>query len=136
MLGVNQIDGRFRIANMPNDPALLTAAWFDAWRTKDAGAIERMMAAEYVYVAPNGAVMEREAILGIASDPSYGITDGAHTEVEVIPLGANVAVVRHRWRGHGTLRGQVFVDDHRCVMIWHRAEGLWRVRYEQASPVG
>jgi hypothetical protein len=36
----------------------------------------------------------------------------------------------------GTLRGQVFVDDHRCVMIWHRAEGLWRVRYEQASPVG
>ena len=45
---------------MPDDPALLTAAWFDAWRTKDAGAIERMMAAAYVYVAPNGAVMERE----------------------------------------------------------------------------
>ena len=120
---------------MPDDPALLTAAWFDAWRTKDAGAIERMMAAEYVYVAPNGAVMERDAILAIASDPSYSITDGAHTEVEVIRLVTNVAVVRHRWRGHGTLHGQVFVDDHRCVMIWHRAEGLWRVRYEQASPV-
>ena len=77
---------------MPDDPAVLTAAWFDAWRAKDAGAIGRMMAAEYVYVAPNGAVMDREAILAIASDPSYGITDGAHTEVEVIPLGANVAV--------------------------------------------
>ena len=121
---------------MPHDPALLTGAWFDAWRTKDADAIARMMDAAYVYVAPNGAVMDREAILAIASDPTYGITDGAHTEVEVILLGATVAVVRHRWRGHGTLRGQVFVDDHRCVMIWHRADGRWRVRYEQASPIG
>ena len=52
---------------MPDDPALLTAAWFDAWRAKDADAIAHMMDAPYVYVAPNGAV-----------------------------------------------------DDHRCVMIWHR----------------
>jgi hypothetical protein len=44
--------------------------------------------------------MGREAILAIASDLTYGIADGAHTEVELIPLGANVAVVRHRWRGH------------------------------------
>jgi len=121
---------------MPDDPALLTAAWFDAWRTKDVAAIAGMMAAGYVYVAPNGAVMDREAILAIAADPSYGITDGAHTEVEVIPLGADVAAVRHRWRGHGTLRGEVFTNDHRCVMIWHRREEQWRVRYEQASPVG
>jgi uncharacterized protein (TIGR02246 family) len=120
---------------MPNDPAALTSAWFEAWRTKDASAVERMMAADYVYVAPNGAVMDREAILGIIKDPSYGIASGAHTEVTVVPLRADVALVRHRWRGRGTLRGQVFVDDHRCVMVWCRTEDQWRVHYEQASPV-
>jgi ketosteroid isomerase-like protein len=120
---------------MPNDPAELTAAWFDAWRTKDAGAIERMTAADYVYVAPNGAVMDREAILGIIKDPSYGITSGAHTEVTVVQLGLDVALVRHHWNGQGTIHGKVFVDDHQCVMIWFRSEGRWRVHYEQASPV-
>ena len=121
---------------MPDDPAELTAAWFDAWRTKDARAIERMIAADYVYVAPNGAVMDRETILGIIKDPSYGIASGAHTEVAVVQLGSDVALVRHHWRGHGTIRGRDFVDDHRCVMIWCRSEGRWRVHYEQASPVG
>ena len=120
---------------MPNDPAELTAAWFDAWRRKDASAVERMMAADYVYVAPNGAVMDREAILGIIKDPSYGIESGGHTEVVVVPLGPDVALVRHHWRGQGTLRGHTFVDDQQCVMIWFRSEGRWRVRYEQASPV-
>jgi hypothetical protein len=41
---------------MPNDPAELTSVWFDAWRTKDATAVERVIAADDVYVAPNGAV--------------------------------------------------------------------------------
>ena len=43
---------------MEHEVAGLARSWFDAWRTKDAGAIERMMAAEYVYVAPNGAVRD------------------------------------------------------------------------------
>jgi hypothetical protein len=118
-----------------NDSATLTRTWFDAWRTKDAGAIERMIAADYAYVAPNGAVMDRDSILAIIRDPSYGITEGAHTDVEMTSLGADVTLVRHHWRGRGTFRGQVFVDDHQCVMIWHCDAAVWRVRYEQASPV-
>jgi ketosteroid isomerase-like protein len=119
----------------PEGPASLTAAWFEAWRDKDANFVARRMAANYVYVAPNGMVMDRAAILAIARDPTYGITEGTHSEVVTTPLGADVALVRHRWRGRGTFRGQEFVDDHQCVMIWHREEDGWRVRYEQASPV-
>jgi uncharacterized protein (TIGR02246 family) len=125
----------FPYRSMSNDPATLTLTWFDAWRTKDAGAIERMIAPDYVYVAPNGAMMDRDSILAIIRDPTYGITEGAITEVEVRPLGPDVALVRHHWRGRGTMRGQVFVDDHRCVMVWYRAAAEWRVHYEQASPV-
>lgn len=120
---------------MSPDPAELTAAWFTGWKDKDAAAIERMMGDDYVYVAPNGALMTRDEILAIIRDPSYGITDGEHSDVIVAQLGADVALVRHRWRGRGTLRGAQFVDDHRCVMVWRRAAGKWRVQFEQASPV-
>ena len=119
---------------MSNDPVELTSVWFDAWRTRDATAVERMIAADYACVAPNGAVMDREAILAIIKDPSYEIVAGVHTDVAFVQLGPDVTLVRHHWRGHGTLRGQVFVDDHQCVMVWFRTEGQ-RVQYEQASPV-
>ena len=76
---------------MPEDPAALTTTWFDAWRTKDASAIARMMAPDYVYVAPNGSLMDRAAILAIATDPTYGITEGTHDDVTVIALGPDVA---------------------------------------------
>lgn len=120
---------------MPDGPSELSVAWFDAWRTKDATTVERLIAAEYVYVAPSGAVLNRDRILGIIRDPSYGIASGAHTDVSVVHLGTDVALLRHRWRGQGTFRGQPFIDDHQCVMVWFRGDGQWRVRYEQASPV-
>ena len=120
---------------MPMDPAELTSAWFEAWRTRDAGAIERMSANDYVYVGPNGNEMSRDTILEVIRDPTYRIIEGGHTDVEVRPLSQDVTLVRHHWKGRGTFRGQVFDDNHRCVMVWHRVSGEWRVRYEQASPV-
>lgn len=50
---------------MSSDSAQLAAAWFDEWKAKDADAIERTMGADYIYVAPNGAVMSRDAIPAI-----------------------------------------------------------------------
>jgi hypothetical protein len=79
--------------------------------------------------------MDRDTILGIIKDPSYGIQTGVHTEIALLQLGPDVTLVRHHWRGQGTLRGKFFVDDHQCVMVWHRTDGQWRVRYEQASAV-
>ena len=59
-----------------------------------------------------------------------------HTETVVSMLGEDAAMVRRRWRGSGTYRGQEFVEDHRCVTICDRSSGQWRVRYEQCSAVG
>ena len=103
--------------------------------TKDASAIAQMMAEDYVYVGPSGAVLDRAAILQIAGDPTYGITRGTQ-QIIVVMLGEGAALVRHRWQGTGTFRGQVFVDDHRCVTICDRSSGRWRIRYEQCSAIG
>ena len=46
---------------MPDELKTLIAAWHAAWFARDAAAIARMMAEDYVYVAPNGAILDRPA---------------------------------------------------------------------------
>jgi hypothetical protein len=41
----------------------LSKAWNTAWLENDAATVDRLMAPEYVYVAPNGQILDRAAIL-------------------------------------------------------------------------
>jgi hypothetical protein len=120
---------------MRADVATLMTAWQDAWFAKNGRAISEMMTDDYIYVAPNGAIMDRATILGVVGDPTYALTNGAHTETVVSMLGESAAMVRRRWTGSGTYRSQEFVEDHRCVTICDRSNGEWRIRYEQCSAV-
>ena len=63
---------------MPTDVETLMTAWQDAWFTKNGRAIAEMMTDDYIYVAPNGTVMDRATILGVVNDPTYALT-GART---------------------------------------------------------
>src|ERR1700736_1615465 len=107
-------------------PAVLTELhsvndrWLRAWFEKDVDTVERLMADDYVYVAPNGHVMDRQAILGIIHSPSYHLLNGTATEVVVRALGDGAAVIRKRWQGEGTFEGATFKDDHSLVMVWVR----------------
>jgi hypothetical protein len=121
--------------NMRTEVETLMAAWQDAWFTKNQSVISQLISDDYVYVAPNGAVMDRAAILDVVGDATYGLTGGAQNETVITMLGESAAVVRRRWQGTGTYRGQVFVEDHRCVTICDRSSGRWRIRYEQCSAV-
>ena len=38
----------------------LSERWFQAWLEKDAETVERLMAEDYLYIAPNGLVLDRE----------------------------------------------------------------------------
>ena len=121
--------------NARTEVEALMAEWQSAWFTKDQSVISRLMSDDYVYVAPNGAVMDRTAILDVVGDATYGLTSGTHTETVIMKIGESAAVVRRHWKGRGTYRGQVFVEDHRCVTICDHSNGRWRIRYEQCSAV-
>ena len=121
--------------NMRTEVEALMAAWQNAWFTKDRSVISRLMSDDYVYIAPNGAIMDRAAILDVVGDTTYGLTGGAHTETVITMLGDCAAVVRRHWQGTGRYRGQVFVEDHRYVTICDRSSGQWHIRYEQCSAV-
>jgi len=111
----------------------LSELWFQAWLEKDAVTVEKLMADDYRYVAPNGLTLDRQAILAIIGSPSYVLDHGTRTEVDVRAVGREAAVVRHRYQGAGSFEGKSFTDDQRCVMIWEKQAGEWRLVMEQCS---
>jgi hypothetical protein len=118
---------------MPSELHDLGQRWFQAWLDKDDAIVERPMAEDYIYVAPNGAVFDRQKILAIIRSPSYRLEQGTRTEVVVRALGKEAAVERHRYQGAGSFEGTRFTDDQRCVMIWEKQAGEWRLVMEQCS---
>ncbi len=111
----------------------LSERWFQAWLEKDAETVERLIADDYLYVAPAGVLLDRGAILAIIRSPSYRLDRGTRTEVVVRALGTAAAVARHRYEGTGSFEGTSFTDDHRCVMVWEKQAGEWRLVMEQCS---
>ncbi|HKQ18833.1 MAG TPA: nuclear transport factor 2 family protein [Candidatus Eisenbacteria bacterium] len=120
-----------------NDPLSelrsLSDRWFQAWLKKEAATVERLAAEDYLYVGPSGAILDRLAILNVVRSPSYRLDHGTRSEVVVRALGREAALVRHRYRGAGSFEGTSFTDDQRCVMIWEKLAGEWRLVMEQCS---
>jgi uncharacterized protein (TIGR02246 family) len=111
----------------------LSERWFQAWLEKDAATVEELADEDYVYVGPTGLVLDREAILAVIRSPSYRLDQGARTEIVVRAVGEDAAIVRHRYQGNGSFEGTAFTDDHRCMMIWEKQVGEWRLVMEQCS---
>jgi uncharacterized protein (TIGR02246 family) len=111
----------------------LSERWFEAWLEKDAATVQRLMADDYLYISPTGLVLDRQAILAIIRSVSYRLDHGTRTEVVVRELGHEAAVVRHRYQGAGSFEGTSFTDDQRCVMVWEKHAGHWRLVMEQCS---
>jgi uncharacterized protein (TIGR02246 family) len=111
----------------------LNERWNRAWLEKDAATVERLMADDYVYVAPTGQAQSRETILGIIRSPGYRLHHWTRTNVVVRMLGDTAAVIRHRGQGEGEFDGKPFKEDHSLVMVCARVAGEWQVIMEQCT---
>ena len=111
----------------------LNQRWNQAWLEKDVATVERLMADDYVYVAPTGQVLDREAILRIIRSPSYRLHHWTRTNVVVRMLGDSAAVIRHRGQGEGEFEGKQFNEDHSLVAVCARVRGQWQIVLEQCT---
>src|SRR5438128_1252223 len=111
----------------------LSERWYRAWLAKDAATVDRLMAEDYLYIAPSGLVLDRQAILAIVRSPSYQLDHCTRTEIVVRAVGHEAAVVRHRCQAAGSFEGTSFMDDHRCAIVWEKHAGEWRIVMEQCS---
>lgn len=118
---------------MQDELERLNETWNRAWLDKDADAVDELMTEGYVYVAPHGQVLDRQALLDIIRSPSFQIHGGSRTEVSIRSLTPDTAVVLHRWQGEGTYAGASFTDDHRCTMVCVKQGAEWRVALEHCS---
>jgi uncharacterized protein (TIGR02246 family) len=121
---------------MTKEVQSLSERWFRAWLEKDAAVVAELAAEDYAYVAPTGAVLDRQGVLRVVRSPTYRLERGERTEVVVRALGRDAAVVRHHYRGAGSFEGKAFSDDQRCVMVWEKRDGAWRLVMEQCSFAG
>lgn len=123
-----------RCESLTEHLTLFNSEWNQAWLEKDVAAVEMMMADDYVYITPNGEVLDRGAVLRIIKSASYQLISGERKELIVRSLGQDVAAVICRWQGQGSYEGSSFVDDHRCTTICARRGTEWQVVHEHCSP--
>src|SRR5438132_13722670 len=91
----------------------LNDTWTRAWLEKDAATVERLTAEDYLYVGPNGPVLDRPAILGIIRSPSYRVDRSTRTDVVVRQLGNDAPIIRYRAHSAGTIDAVGFGEYHR-----------------------
>jgi hypothetical protein len=107
--------------------------WHRAWLEKDAANVERLMADDYVYVAPTGQAHDRETILRVIRSPGYRLHRWTRTNVVTRMLGDSAAVIRDRTQAEGEFEGKQFKDDHACVRVCTLVRGEWQIVMEQCT---
>lgn len=113
----------------------LNEQWNTAWLKKDVAFVERRMAPEYVYVAPTGQVLDRNAILNVIKSPTYKLQRSTRTIERTIELSSNVVAMILRSRAAGMFQGRGFTDDNRCVSVFVKRGRDWLIAFEQCSPI-
>lgn len=121
-------------ATKADDIRTITAQLDSAWWAHDTAAVARMMSPSYTYFSSHGDVVPRAEFLAFLKEPTYTLEYADRSEVEP-RFDGNTALVSTRWRGRGSWKGETFVDDQRCSMVWHRAFDGWRLMSEHCTQI-
>jgi uncharacterized protein (TIGR02246 family) len=119
----------------PQDDVIRFVEAYDrAWNSKDAAAVARFLAPDYVYLSSKGRVESRQHMLEMLASPKYRLASAERTEMKVYRL-ADTAVVSSRWQGHGSYDGKEFRDDQRCSVVVVRQGQGWHVLSEHCTQI-
>jgi ketosteroid isomerase-like protein len=105
-----------------------------AWNSKDASAVARLLAPDYVYFSSTGQVQSRQHMLDMMASPKYILASAERSEMKMYRM-SGTAVVSSRWRGHGSYDGKEFRDDQRCSIVLVRDGQRWLVLSEHCTQI-
>jgi len=109
-------------------------AYDHAWNNKDAAAVGRLLAADYVYFSSKGQVESRQHMLEMLLSPKYILSSAERGEMKVYRM-SGTAVVSSRWKGRGSYDGREFIDDQRCSVVLVRQKQGWQVLSEHCTQI-
>jgi ketosteroid isomerase-like protein len=99
-------------------------AWNDAIVRKDTAAVARILAPDFVYVTPDGQVVERALLLRAIADP-LGRMEPFTTRDVVVRRHGDAVVVTGWFRQAGTADGQPYASFVRYTDVYVRKDGRW-----------
>jgi len=131
ILGASQA----QTARSPEEDVIHFIEEYDrAWNNKDASAVGRLLAPDYVYFSSTGQVQSRQHVLDMLVSPKYILASAERDEVKVYRM-SGTAVISSRWKGHGSYDGKEFRDDQRCSVVLVRNGRGWLVLSEHCTQI-
>lgn len=121
-------------AAVEDDVMALTQAACDAFRLRDVGALERLLAPEFTLVGPSADVQTREQALAEvrAGEPRYAVFRNHSMSARVW---GDAAVVVGITSLEGTAGGKPFKADVRFTDTLIRRDGRWQMVASQATRI-
>jgi hypothetical protein len=112
----------------------IVEAYDRAWKDKDSAAVDRILAANYVYFTSEGGVSSRQKTIDFLRSPTYVLNSAERSEMEVYRA-SSTAVVSSRWKGNGVYEGKEFHDDQRCSLVLTRIGQSWKLLSEHCTQI-
>jgi ketosteroid isomerase-like protein len=106
-----------------------------AWNAKDAAAVGRILADDYVYFSSTGELTTRRATLDFLASPDYKLTFVERTEMKLLSKTDSVAIISSRWKGRGTFGKEEINDDQRCGLVFGRVGKIWKLMSEHCAQI-
>jgi ketosteroid isomerase-like protein len=122
-------------ARDPKDQVLRAERdWALAHLRCDVGALERMMAVEYVQISGCGSILSKEEVLS-SFLPGDRHWSEAYSDEHDVRVYGDVAVVVGRWHGRGNNKGVLFDYCARYVSVWVKRDDVWRITTDQSTTI-
>lgn len=121
----SEAERSLREANAAYDRAIVTA---------DPAALDALLADDYQYVTPEGAVRDKATQIATLTSGRTQVMSAGSEEVAVRWIGDEALVVG-RFPARVTMGGRSFALDQRYSALWSRQDGRWRLRHEHASMI-
>lgn len=104
----------------------LETAWNHALESKDANALDMLLANTMVSVDIDGSIATKSEFLASIKAPSYQPSQAVTEQSTVQVYGGNAAVVVGIFRIKGTDKGKAYVRRERFVDTWIKTNGSWQ----------
>ena len=117
---------------IPSDLLAAVAAWDQAQLRRDARAIDRLLADDYLLVSGSGALETKAQFKAELTDPAYKL-DPFTIEQPVARVWPGGAVFGGVVRERGMDHGKPFDARIRFADVWAKRSGRWRLIYTHVS---
>jgi len=107
-----------------------------SWGARDTSRMKELMDDHYIYFTSTGKTSNRKAIIGwFTPADKYKVDTAVRSEITVMRLKDNTAIVSSRWTGSGTFGEEKFNDDQRCGLVIQKTGGKLKLISEHCTQI-